>query len=842
MQRIKTGLWFLMFCGLIASSSAQTTSTHNVPNLKEYTSSKRTFTPIGCRGIDLPCFEHVPPITNQRVVQANYDMTASIARGDTFDIVHYDMDLDLTEYNLQQMTAHAGINLTVLQNGASNVSFDLVELNVDSVFMDGVAVDFSHEEELLVVPAAEGAFFEGDSHVIDVYYHGHPGSDPYWGGVYFASNYIYHMGIGLTSIPPNYGRVWHPCFDNFVERATYTWNVKSAGGRKAHLQGTFLGETFEDGDTLSRSFTLQHPITTHQAAFAVSNYVDSNYIHVGAYGDVPVRLTAKPEDISQMVNKFANLGYAIDALEYWWGPYAWERVGYILTTQGALEIPTNTAYPRSMIEESLYANSDLLSHELGHQWWGNIVAPFIHNHMWIKEGAAEYSSHLYIEWKDGHEDFVSLVKDNQQFVLEECHVQDEGFHPMSPMPDDHIYGRHTYYKGASIHHNLRAYLGDDLYREACQAAISTNFDSHMDPEGFIEVLEQFTGVDLDPYFDAQIFQPGFSTWLIDSTTTIGNSTSGFETHLYLNQKLRACSSFHENEPLDVSLWGAEWGTTIHPIRVGGEWDEATIYHEEPFVLIALNADGKLNQGRLDHTVAITETTGLSSLPWVELRLGCDEITDSVLVRVEHHWAAPDAEPLAFYFDEISASHFWTIDGTWEDGIEGTDDLVLDARFSYVGSNNEGLDYDLYNGGELGAFLAWRPSSDATWEQYPDYTWQAGSLENGNGVFKVSVLRKGQYAFALGDVLLNISDAELTDEISGMLTYPSPTDSELNIVNPSTEGKCTVNIYDINGRLVMAKTLFSESAAIDVSSWKAGVYSAVFSTNEAEVIVSRFTVK
>lgn len=276
--------------------------------------------------------------------------------------------------------------------------------------------------------------------------------------------------------------------------------------------------------------------------------------------------------------------------------------------------------------------------------------------------------------------------------------------------------------------------------------------------------------------------------------------------------------------------------------MGGEWDQATIYHEAPYVLIALNADGKLNQGRLDNTVAVTETSGLSSIPWVELRMGCDEITDSILVRVEHHWAAPDASPLDFYFEEISGTHFWTIDGTWEDGVEGTEALILDARFSYFGSNFEGLDYDLYNGGEQGAFLAWRPSSDATWVQYPDYTWQAGSLENGNGVFKVSVLRKGQYAFALGDVSLTIEGEEIADETSRILTYPSPTDSEINIVNPSTGGKCDIVIYDINGRLVMCKTLFSEITSVDVSSWEAGAYSAVFTTEVKGETVSRFTVK
>jgi hypothetical protein len=137
----------------------------------------------------------------------------------------------------------------------------------------------------------------------------------------------------------------------------------------------------------------------------------------------------------------------------------------------------------------------------------------------------------------------------------------------------------------------------------------------MDAEVFMETLEDFTELDLQPFFDAQIFQPGFSTWLIDSTSTT-LSDGEYETTLYLNQKLRACSSFHENEPLDVTLWDASWNTAVVNIRVGGEYDVATISHTDPFILVALNTDGKLNQGRLDNTISINEPTGLSSIPWV----------------------------------------------------------------------------------------------------------------------------------------------------------------------------------------------------------------------------------
>ena len=228
---------------------------------------------------------------------------------------------------------------------------------------------------------------------------------------------------------------------------------------------------------------------------------------------------------------------------------------------------------------------------------------------------------------------------------------------------------------------------------------------------------------------------------------------------------------------------------------------------------------------------ITEPTGLSSLPWVDFRMGCDEITDSVLVRIEHHWAAPDQDPLAFYIDEVSETHFWTVDGTWEDGIEGSENLLLDARLNYVGSDETGLDFDLYNDTEANAFLAWRPDSDSEWKQYPDYTWQPGSLVNGNGMFKVTNLRKGQYAFANGDVFLNIHEQINGNEggEEALLIYPSPATSYVDLSWDESQSVDGVSVYDSAGRCVKRESVSSAgSLRLSVTDLSTGNYIAVLS--------------
>jgi aminopeptidase N len=745
----------------------------------------------------------------------NYDMSGSIARSDTFDIASYELTLDVTDYLGSTLTGHARIALTVLDGAAQDLWFDLVDLTVDSLHIDGVNTAFVATENAVHVSAPAEGWNEGAEHEVEVWYGGQPYADPYWGGFYFTADYIYNLGIGLTTIPPNFGKVWHPCFDNFVERATYTYHVTTAGGRTAHCQGTFLGETLLGGDTIQRSFELTHPITTHQAAIAAAPYVDSNYVHTGEYGDIPVRLTAKPGDINAMVNKFVELGYAIDALEYWWGPYAWERVGYVLTTDGALEIPTNIAYPVFMVNQGLASNGGLFSHELGHHWWGDLVSPMIHNHMWLKEGPAEYSSHLFVEWKDGPEAFIETVKDNQLFVLEQAHVDDNGFHPMSPMPDEEIYGRHTYYKGASVLHNLRAYLGDELYRSGMQAVIAEHYDSYMDAEMFAATLTDVTGVNMAPFFDAQIFQPGFSTWVVDSLAPAAGPDPA--TTLFLQQKLRACENYHFEEPLDVKLYAEDGSSFETSIVVGGQFAEVTLEHPGfggPVTFAALNETGRLNQGRMDLTYTVADEEGIQSLPWVEMRVGCDYIPegDSAIVRIEHQWAAPDAQPVADYVDELSSTHFWVVDGVWPEG------LVLDARLQYDGSDENGLDFDLYGATEADAFLAWRPAAGEPWVEYPDYEWQAGSLSNGGGLFRLPYLLKGQYTFANGDVSASISAAE--PEGIRWSVHPNPTTGSVTV--SGFEGQ-ELFVRDASGQIVARKRCSRGDCAMDLEGFADGVY-------------------
>lgn len=739
-------------------------------------------------------------------------MNASIARSDTFDIVHYDINLDVTNYNGSFLNAHTTITYAALMDNVTVLNFDLRQLTVDSVKQGGVSLPFAHVNELLSIQLPSPSV-TGEQNALTVWYQGQPYKDPEWGGFYFASGYIYNLGIGISTIPPNFGKVWYPCFDSFVERATYEYHVHTASDKVAYCQGLLAGRDTLDDESIISHYLFNYPIPTHLSAIAASNYILSESTHTGLEAEIPVSLVCKPQDMTAMLTKFQYLGYAIDALEHWYGPYYYGRVGYVLTTDGALEIPENIAYPQFMMTQAQASNDRLLAHELGHHWWGDMVAPALHNHMWLKEGPAEYSAHLMTEWKDGRDAMITQVKNNQAYVLETAHVDDDGFWQLSPIPDPQIYGRHTYYKGASVVHNLRGYLGDELYRTGMQAVLAEKLNDSMYPEEFRDILSAATGVNLTSFFNDWVFSPGFSTFVLDSAVT-SPSGENFNTVLHIHQKLREAPQMHTNVPLEMTAYDDQWQKHNFTATLSGEFSSAAFTTPFEPLFWELNGNGILNQSRLDYNKVYSTTTGLTTLPFVDFRLQVNSITDSALVRVEHQWAAPDNDDMVPWLAQLSSTHFWTVDGIWPA------DLSLTGRVTYTGVQTHNLDHDLVSDTEEFITLAYRKDASETWTTYPHQTIVPGNLFNANGYIKIDSLLKGQYAFARTDPNVKVPEVAAFN----FLLYPNPADDKLWVKSDFLKTINQVNVSDMQGRIVatFSRTDFG-SGYLPVGSLSNGVY-------------------
>ena len=540
--------------------------------------------------------------------------------------------------------------------------------------------------------------------------------------------------------------------------------------------------------------------------------------------------------LGQFVSKMADLPGTIDCLEHWYGPYTFGRVGYVLTTDGALEIAQNIAYPDFMPGQSLFNNRGLLAHELGHQWWGIRVSPYTHNEMWLKEGPAEYSGHLAEEWLYGRDAFVDVVKDNHLDILRTAHIVDDGFQVLSPIPDEHCYGTHTYYKGASVMHNLRGYLGDTLFRQGMTHAHTALYDTAMTAQDFRDALEAGTGYDLD----AWVFQPGYSVFVVQDVSVTPNGGQ-WDVELTLRQRLREAWNWHEDVPLDLSLLSADRQRREFEVMATGEFTTVTVTTDIEPVMVVLNGHTRLNQARMDHEFLTWPGDNFNStLPYVDFRLYDDVLTDTTLVRIEHIWAGPDQDLLGWGIDEISGTHYWRVDGLWPAGTE------FRGRLIYDGAVSTDIDWDLLGGGnEADVLLLYRPDPSQPWEVYPDHTVNLGNPNDGNGLIDIDVLLPGDYCFGRGNAIVSVEDA--SGNGGGVLrVYPVPVADRLTVeLGASADGVLVIDLLASDGRLVRrthAASRGSGMQVLDVSELPEGGYLVRIARRGGEVLgTSRFVV-
>ncbi|HRD38377.1 MAG TPA: peptidase M1, partial [Bacteroidia bacterium] len=98
-------------------------------------------------------------------------------------------------------------------------------MKIDSVKLNSSLLTYTYNDTVIKVnlPAS---YNTTDTLNLNVFYHGKPQGDPSgWGGFYFSGNYAFNLGVGFGAKPHNYGRVWFPCFDNFVEKSLYDFNI-----------------------------------------------------------------------------------------------------------------------------------------------------------------------------------------------------------------------------------------------------------------------------------------------------------------------------------------------------------------------------------------------------------------------------------------------------------------------------------------------------------------------------------------------------------------------------------------------------------------------------------------
>src|SRR5690606_5138132 len=216
---------------------------------------------------------------------ANLSKSATASISDSINLIKHTMTLDFTGFSDQQKYTRCTIAFEALVDSIEFLPLDLKDQTVDSVTHASGQLSYTYSEEVLDIALPE-TMYTGMTDEITVHYSGSDVTDPSgFGGFYFDSNIAYNIGVAFSDWPPSYGRAWFPCFDNFVEKSQYEFQVLTTSGRSAFCNGYLAGIDTIGGDTVLTTWIMDDEISSYLASVAVSGYEQTIWQFESITGD-----------------------------------------------------------------------------------------------------------------------------------------------------------------------------------------------------------------------------------------------------------------------------------------------------------------------------------------------------------------------------------------------------------------------------------------------------------------------------------------------------------------------------------------------------------------------------
>jgi hypothetical protein len=752
------------------------------------------------------------------ICMAQKNTRASNSRSDSADITNYVLHITDVNKTAKTIAAYAHITIKSKTPNLQNILLDLQGFTIDSVLINNAIANYTYASPTINI-ALNTALNINDSAVATIFYHGAPITDATWGGFYFTGVYAFNMGVGFNSQPHVIGRYLFPCFDNFVEHCPYEFYVTTSLTDVAACNGTLVDSSINTNNKIVWHWKITEPIPSYLVSVAIAPYVFIKKNLTSIAGNTEAIIACLPADTNKVNGSFANLQKSFTMLENHFGKYAWPKVGYSLVPfgAGAMEHATNIHIGLAFIDGTLNYET-LIAHELSHHWFGDLATCKTAQDMWLNEGFASYCEMLHTEFVYGKTAYNTAYKTNHFNMLSTAHINDDGYRAISNMDSNYTYSTTVYNKGADMIHTLRSYMGDSLFFTGLKNFLAQNNYKNVTTNALNSSLNNSTGFNTNNYFTDWIHQPGFANFCIDSTTTTPNNGQ-WNITIYTRQRKHFNTNYYNNVLLPISIYSKDFSH----ISIHTNFDQQckvftfTVPFEPAFACI--DEDEKISDASTASTIII-KTLGTKNAKEAKASIVVRALTgDSSLVRLEHHWVAPDRFKNKIGDYVLHNNRYWRVDGINLQNIRG----VLGFNYNAAGSNNY-LDSSWLKAPESGIRLCYRKDATQDWQLAND------SLVIGNATDRIGIIYAkniiaGDYAMAInrpGFVDLIVTDAPTgicnnfattitkiyaTDKNNIFTIYPNPTNNLIGILaNQLQHIDTEIFIIDSNGKTVYEDTL------------------------------------
>ena len=430
-------------------------------------------------------------------------------------------------------TGEVRITLEVAEGAGDRIVLHAAELTVDRARLerpgrDGedLAVTLEEVDERLVLRSASS--LEAGPAVLELSFAGIL-NDKLHG--FYRSEYSDEAGtthvIATTQFEATDARRAFPCFDEPDRKAVFSVTLDVPPGLEGYANGPALEETPLASGGRRVRFGDTIPMSTYLVAFVVGPLVATDPVVVRGTLVRVVHVPGK-EDLTAFALEAA--AHALEFFAQWFGiEYPAEKLDLLAIPDfafGAMENLGCVTFREAVLlvdparasRLELERVADVISHEIAHMWFGDLVTMRWWNGIWLNEAFATFMELLCVDaFRPDWQRWVSFgMERDVAMATDALHSTRPVEYPVGPPSEAQgMFDVLTYQTGAGVLRMLERYLGAERFRQGIRRYLDAHRLGNTDTADLWAALEEASGEPVGDIMDSWILQGGFPLVLVD---------------------------------------------------------------------------------------------------------------------------------------------------------------------------------------------------------------------------------------------------------------------------------------------------------------------------------------
>ena len=413
------------------------------------------------------------------------------------DIKFYELNLDI-DFNSSRLRGSVTVNGVIGNIYPDFIELDLYDnMTVDSILQNNIPILYLHENDMLKIPISDITLNDENLFSLTIFYQGTP---DHCGAGGFKFDEHQNIGHVWTLSEAYCARSWWPCKDDPSDKADSVNIIISVPIEPAYIVASngLLRSTTINNNKKTYFWKESYPITTYLVSLAIYPYTKwvDQYVSPISSDTMLIEHYVFPDRYEA---SYPNYSLTKDMLSFFselFGEYPFisEKYGHAdFTWGGGMEHQTLSSMGSF--------SQNLMVHELGHSWWGNLITCKTFNDIWLNEGFARYCQALWAEHMYGREAYFDFMNNHAYYGAGTIYVE-------NPSSNSQIFSAGLSYNKASwVLHMLRHKVGETMFFDILKSYASNDSLSYnaASTSDFQKVCEDISGLDFEQFFQQWIY-------------------------------------------------------------------------------------------------------------------------------------------------------------------------------------------------------------------------------------------------------------------------------------------------------------------------------------------------